>query len=126
MPDPGGVVDRLVAEGVGRANLDVGRWQAGEVLGLGRYRNSLAHRGLLEPEHVYEVRLDLSVTSNEFQPGHRIRLEISSSNFPRYDPNTNTGGDISEENAEQALVATNRILHGAEHLSRLILPIIRR
>ena len=75
---------------------------------------------------MYEVRLDLSVTSNVFQPGHRIRLEISSSNFPRYDRNTNTGGDITEENAEQALVATNRILHGPQHPSRLILPIIRR
>ncbi|MBC8091509.1 MAG: CocE/NonD family hydrolase [Pseudonocardia sp.] len=91
-----------------------------------RYRNSLARPELLEPEQVYEVTLDLSVTSNVFLPGHRIRLEVSSSNFPRYDRNTNTGGVISEESAEQAVVAVNRVLHGREHPSRLILPIIDR
>jgi putative CocE/NonD family hydrolase len=91
-----------------------------------RYRDSLAEPELLEPEKVYEVTLDLSVTSNVFRPGHRIRLEISSSNFPRYDRNTNTGGVIAEDTAQQAVVATNRVMHGPEHPSRLILPLIRR
>jgi putative CocE/NonD family hydrolase len=86
-----------------------------------RYRNSLS-----EPEQVYEVTLDLEVTSNVFLPGHRIRLEISSSNFPRYDRNTNTGGVIAQESLDQAIVATNRVLHGPEHPSRLVLPNIRR
>ena len=70
--------------------------------------------------------MDLSVTSNVFLPGHRIRLEVSSSNFPRYDRNTNTGGVINTETLGQTVVATNRVLHGPEHPSRLVLPIIRR
>ena len=91
-----------------------------------RYRNSLAEPELLEPEQEYELTLDLSVTSNVFLAGHRIRLEVSSSNFPRYDRNTNTGGVINSETLDQAVVATNRVLHGPEHPSRLVLPIIRR
>ncbi|HJQ45087.1 MAG TPA: CocE/NonD family hydrolase [Amycolatopsis sp.] len=89
-----------------------------------RYRDSLTEPELLDPERIYEVVLDLSVTSNVFLPGHRIRLLVSSSNFPRYDRNTNTGGVIAEESAEQAVIATNRVLHGPQHPSRLILPII--
>ena len=61
-----------------------------------------------------------------FLPGHRIRLEVSGSNFPRYDRNTNTGGTIAEESLEEAVAANNRVLHGAGHPSRLILPIINR
>jgi len=91
-----------------------------------RYRDSLAEPELLEPGEVYEITLDLSVTSNVFLPGHRIRLEVSSSNFPRYDRNTNTGGVIAEDTASQAVVATNQVLHGPAHPSRLILPVIRR
>lgn len=91
-----------------------------------RYRHSLAHPELLEPGEVYEVTLDLAVTSNVFLPGHRIRLEISSSSFPRYDRNTNTGGNINQESLEDAVIAINKILHGPEHPSRLILPVIAR
>ena len=91
-----------------------------------RYRGSLSEPELLEPDHVYEITLDLSVTSNVFLEGHRIRLEVSSSNFPRYDRNTNTGGTINTETLDQAVVATNHVLHGPEHPSRLVLPIIRR
>jgi putative CocE/NonD family hydrolase len=91
-----------------------------------RYRNSLAEPELLEPGHVYEITLDLSVTSNVFLPGHRIRLEVSSSNFPRFDRNTNTGGVIAEDSADEAVVAVNRVLHGPGHASRLVLPVIRR
>ena len=91
-----------------------------------RYRNSLAEPELLEPGQVYEITLDLSVTSNVFLAGHRIRLEVSSSNFPRFDRNTNTGGTIAEDTADHAVIATNNVVHGPEHPSRLILPIIRR
>ena len=91
-----------------------------------RYRDSLAEPEMLEPERVYEVTLDLSVTSNVFLPGHRIGLEVSGSNFPRYDRNTNTGGTVAEESPEEAVAATNRVLHGAGHPSRLILPVIDR
>jgi putative CocE/NonD family hydrolase len=91
-----------------------------------RYRHSLAEPQLLEPSQVHELTLDLSVTSNAFLPGHRIRLEVSSSCFPRYDRNTNTGGAINTETLEDALVATNQVLHGPAHPSRLVLPVIRR
>jgi hypothetical protein len=91
-----------------------------------RYRNSLAEPELLTPDQVYEVTIDLSVTSNVFLPGHRIRLEVSSSNFPRFDRNTNTGGTIAEDGEEDVRVAVNRILHGPGHPSRLVLPVIDR
>jgi predicted acyl esterase len=61
-----------------------------------------------------------------FLPGHRIRLDISSSNFPRYDRNTNTGGVIAREAEDQMIPAVNRIHHGPDHPSRLVLPIIDR
>ena len=91
-----------------------------------RYRASLADPEPLTPGQVYEVTLDLSVTSNVFLPGHRIRLEVSSSNFPRFDRNTNTGRVITEDHAEDVQVAVNRVFHGPEHPSRLVLPIIDR
>jgi putative CocE/NonD family hydrolase len=91
-----------------------------------RYRNDLSRPMSLTPGEVYEVTVPMSVTSNVFLPGHRIRLDISSSNFPRYDRNTNTGGSIVQESINQAVVATNRVLHGPECPSRLVLPVIRR
>jgi uncharacterized protein len=91
-----------------------------------RYRNSLAEPEPLTPGEVCEVTLDLSVTSNVFLPGHRIRLEVSSSNFPRFDRNTNTGAAITEDGEDDVLVAVNRVYHGPGHPSRLVLPIIDR
>jgi putative CocE/NonD family hydrolase len=91
-----------------------------------RYRNSLAKPEPLTPGQTYQVTLDLSVTSNVFLPGHRIRLEVSSSNFPRFDRNTNTGGVIADESANQATVAVNRVVHGPDHPSQLTLPVVRR
>lgn len=91
-----------------------------------RYRNSLAEPEPLTPGEPVEISLDLSVTSNVFLPGHRIRLEVSSSNFPRFDRNTNTGGVIADESAAQATVAVNRVLHGPGYPSHLTLPVIGR
>jgi hypothetical protein len=91
-----------------------------------RYRNSLAEPEPLTPGEPVRLSLDLSVTSNVFRPGHRIRLEVSSSNFPRFDRNTNTGGVIADEPAELASVAVNRVLHGPDYPSQLILPVINR
>jgi putative CocE/NonD family hydrolase len=91
-----------------------------------RYRNSLAEPEPLTPGEVYEVTLDLSVTSNVFLPGHRIRLEVSSSNFPRFDRNTNSGGAITEDGEEDVVVAVNRVFHGPGHPSRLVLPVVDR
>jgi len=91
-----------------------------------RYRNSFTAPELLEPDAIYEIRLDLWATANVFLPGHRIRLEVSSSNFPRFDRNSNTGGEIANEAASDYRPAINRIFHDAAHPSRLILPIIER
>ena len=91
-----------------------------------RYRNSLTTPELLERDVIYEIRLDLWATANVFLPGHRVRLEVSSSNFPRFDRNSNTGGQIASEAAHQYRPAVNRIFHDAVHPSRLIFPIIER
>jgi uncharacterized protein len=91
-----------------------------------RYRNSFTEPELLEPDAVYELHLNLWATANVFLPGHRIRLEVSSSNFPRFDRNSNTGGEIASEAASAYRPAINRIFHDAAHPSRLILPIIER
>lgn len=91
-----------------------------------RYRDSTAHPSPLVPGHIYELRFELWGTSNVFLAGHRIRLEIASSSFPRFDANTNTGGPIGQESEEDLVVAVNRIHHGPDHPSRVILPIIDR
>jgi putative CocE/NonD family hydrolase len=92
----------------------------------GRYRNSLAEPELMEHGQVYEMTIELGPTANVFLADHRIRLEVSSSNFPRYDRNTNSGGVIAHDTVEDVVVAENTVLHGPEHPSRLVLPIIRR
>ena len=56
-----------------------------------RYRDSPEHAGLMNPGQIYEISVDLWATSNVFLRGHSLRLEISSSNFPRFDRNLNTG-----------------------------------
>ncbi|MEU4192436.1 CocE/NonD family hydrolase [Kribbella sp. NPDC026611] len=89
-----------------------------------RYRTSLTDPELLEPGTAYELTIDLSVTANVFLPGHRILLEVASSNFPRYDRNTNTGGTIATDTEYDLTVAVNRVHHGPAHPSRLVLPLI--
>ena len=69
----------------------------GDTILRARYRNSMSVPELLEPGEVYELHIDLWATANVFRAGHRIRLDISSSNFPRFDRNTNTGGTIATE-----------------------------
>ncbi|MDV6212799.1 CocE/NonD family hydrolase [Rhodococcus erythropolis] len=91
-----------------------------------RYRNSLSEPELMTPGHVYEVTVPMSVTSNVFLPGHRIRLDVSGSNFPHYDRNSNTGGVISSEALEDMIVADTTIHHGGTCPSRLVLPVIDR
>jgi putative CocE/NonD family hydrolase len=91
-----------------------------------RFRDSLTVPSLLEPGSIYKIDLDLSATANVFLPGHRILLEVSSSNFPRYERNSNTGGSIGDESEESMVVAVNIIHHGPSHPSALVLPIIAR
>jgi len=76
------------------------------------------------PGKVYEYKIDLWSTSNVFLKGHRIRLEVSSSNFPRFDRNLNTGKSAAD--SATFVKATNTILYDAEHPSALILPVVPR
>jgi putative CocE/NonD family hydrolase len=89
-----------------------------------RYRNSQQTPELLKPGEIYKFNIDLWATSNLFRRGHRLRLEVSSSNFPRFDRNTNTGDDSAH--SRKFAVAQNTIVHDAEHPSALILPIVSR
>jgi putative CocE/NonD family hydrolase len=77
----------------------------------------------IAPGKVYEYKIDVWSTSNVFLKGHRIRLEVSSSNFPRFDRNLNTGKSAATDT--QFVKATNTILHDSEHPSVLTLPIVK-
>ncbi len=76
----------------------------------------------MEPGEVYDVRVNLHATGNYFGPGHRIRLEVSSSNFPRFDRNLNTGGNNYDE--IEWVVAENTLHHSREYPSHIVLPVI--
>jgi putative CocE/NonD family hydrolase len=89
-----------------------------------RFRESTAEAKPLEPGKVYEYKIDLWSTSNVFLKGHRIRLEVSSSNFPRFDRNLNTGKSASTDST--FVKATNTVLHDAAHPSALVLPVVAR
>jgi hypothetical protein len=78
----------------------------------------------ITPGQVYEYKIDLWSTSNVFLKGHRIRLEVSSSNFPRFDRNLNTGKDGAM--SATMVKATNTIYHDAQHPSALILPVVAK
>jgi putative CocE/NonD family hydrolase len=87
-----------------------------------RFRESTTEARPIEPGKVYEYKIDMWATSNVFLKGHRIRLEVSSSNFPRFDRNLNTGKDAAT--SSDFVKATNTILHDSTHPSALILPVI--
>jgi putative CocE/NonD family hydrolase len=87
-----------------------------------RYRASFAKPELMKPGTVYPVTVELNATANWFAPGHRIRLEISSSHFPRFDRNLNTGGDNYSESAW--VTATNSVFTGGHTVSYLLLPVV--
>ena len=87
-----------------------------------RYRDSQERPERLQPGTVYKIKVDLWATSNVFLAGHRIRLEVSSSNFPRFDRNLNTGEE--QASATRIVKATNVVMHDKEHPSALILPVL--
>lgn len=89
-----------------------------------RYRRSLAEPRFLEPGQVTKFVVRMGPTSNEFAPGHRLRLDVTSSDFPNYDRNHNTA---TNQNADATLrPADQSIHHGGQFLSRLTLPVIPR
>jgi putative CocE/NonD family hydrolase len=91
-----------------------------------RYRRSLSAPEPLEPGRLEEVRVLVGSTANRFLPGHRIRLDVSSSNFPRFDANTNSGGTIASDTWDDVVPAINRVFHDGAHPSRLLVPVIER
>jgi putative CocE/NonD family hydrolase len=104
---PGGF-DLKITEGIVRA----------------RFRESLKAEKLLEPGKPYLFTVRLYPTSNVFKKGHRIRVEVSSSNFPRFDVNPNTGEPLNEH--RRTVTADNTILHDQKHPSAILLPVIPR
>ncbi len=88
-----------------------------------RYREGLERAVAAEPGRIYAVTVDAGVTSNVFLPRHRVRVEISSSNFPRFDRNLNTG----EANglARKGVVARQSVLTGGSFPSHVVLPVVR-
>jgi putative CocE/NonD family hydrolase len=89
-----------------------------------RYRKSKEHAELLQPGQVEKYEIDLGATSNVFKAGHRIRLYLSSSNFPRFDRNLNTGEAV--RTATRLVKAQQVLYHDREHPSALVLPVVSR
>jgi hypothetical protein len=87
-----------------------------------RYRENTKAGSPITPGQAYKYTIDLWATANVFKAGHRIRLYISSSNFPRFNRNLNTGEDIT--GTSRSLKAHQTIYHDRDHSSVLILPVI--
>jgi hypothetical protein len=87
-----------------------------------RYRVSMERAELMKPGEIYKLTVDLGATSNVFLAGHKLRLQITSSDFPRFDRNLNTGG--SPETSTNHITANNMIFHDHDHPSALILPVV--
>ena len=94
----------------------------GDSIVRARYRDSLETAKPLVPGEAVELTIEMYPTSLVFKRGHRIRVDISSSNFPRFDVNPNTGEPLNQN--ETWRVAENTIYHDPEHPSRILLPII--
>ena len=90
-----------------------------------RYRESTTSPSLVEPSRAYSYDIDLWATSNVFKRGHRIRLEISSSNFPRFDRNGNTGAPVAQDATPQPALQTVSCTIGS-HPSHVTLPVVPR
>ncbi len=90
-----------------------------ETVQRARYREGYDRQVFLERDEIYEIRLGPMTTSHEFGKGHRIRVEVSSSNFPRFARNLNTGGNNYDE--AEGVVARNTVHHSPDHPSRIVL-----
>jgi hypothetical protein len=78
----------------------------------------------MEPDRIYQVALQPLTTSNYFAPGHRLRIEVSSSNFPRFDRNLNTGGRNYDES--KAVIARNAVHHSTQYPSHITVTVVKR
>ncbi|WP_080240582.1 CocE/NonD family hydrolase [Spirosoma rigui] len=89
-----------------------------------RYRDGFDKEVMMENGKVYKLNLSPMATSNFFAPGHRIRIEVSSSNFPRFERNLNTGGKNYDES--KGVVAHNQVFHTASYPSQIRLPLVTK
>jgi uncharacterized protein len=87
-----------------------------------RYRDGFTSPTPVEPGVVYRYEISAMVTGNVFRKGHRVRVEISSSNFPRFDRNLNTGNPVGRD--AEMRVARQTVLHTSEYPSHVVLPVI--
>jgi len=88
-----------------------------------RHRDSMETSELMKPRKIYEFEIDLWSTSLVFSPGHRIRVAISSSNAPRFEPNPNTGKPSGSD--EKTAIAANRIYLDSKRPSHILLPVVK-
>jgi putative CocE/NonD family hydrolase len=102
----------------------------GEAINIGegilraRFRESLEQPKLIEPDQVYEYNILVGSTANVFKAGHRIRVEISSSNFPTFDRNSNSGKSLTEATPADWFVATQSVFHDNRYPSHIVLPVV--
>src|SRR5436190_8300822 len=89
-----------------------------------RYRDGYEKKVWMEKDKVYKVTLQPLNTSNYFAAGHRLRIEVSSSNFPRFDRNLNTGGNNYDE--AQGVVAKNAVHHSKQYPSQITVTTVKR
>ena len=112
----------------GEADRCISRWPAynlDETIQRLRYRDGYDKPPVwMESGKVYKVTLQPMTTSNYFEAGHRIRMEVSSSNFPRFDRNLNTGGNNYDET--KGVVAHNAVHHSAQYPSSVTLTVVKR
>lgn len=94
-----------------------------ETIQRARYREGYDKEVFMEEGKVYKLELTPLATSNYFAPGHRIRIELSSSNFPRFERNLNTGGNNYDE--AEGVAARNKVHHSEEYPSQVRLPVVR-
>jgi putative CocE/NonD family hydrolase len=88
-----------------------------------RYREGFHKKVWMKPDEVYKIEVDLHVTSYYYAPGHQIRIDISSSDFPNYERNLNTGGNNFDET--KWVVAVNKVHHSKQFPSHVLLPVIK-
>jgi putative CocE/NonD family hydrolase len=87
-----------------------------------RYREGLNKMQLLQPDQVYEYEIDMAGTANVFGKGHRIRVDITSSNFPQFDRNPNTGENLGA--SSKVRTASQTVHHGGARASHIVLPVV--
>ncbi len=90
-----------------------------------RFREGLDKEVFMEDGKVYKIEINLHDISHVFQEGHRIRIAVASSNFPRFDRNSNTGNPLGVDSEKDFIVAENAVHIGPDHLSHITLPVIK-